>query len=45
MVQPLPPPQGRRQQRPNELPLLIGQFMATYHPTMIHHSRSIEDTT
>ncbi|MFI1409840.1 transposase family protein [Streptomyces sp. NPDC020707] len=35
----------RRQQRTEELPLLIGQFMSTYHPTMIHYSRSIEDAT
>lgn len=25
-------------------PLGIGQFMETYHPTMIHNSRSFEDT-
>ncbi|MGW4601585.1 zinc-binding dehydrogenase, partial [Streptomyces sp. NPDC004457] len=30
--------------RPDELPLGIGQFMTTYHPSMIHHSRSFEDT-
>lgn len=32
----VPPPHRRGQQRPDELPLGIGQFMATYHDTMIH---------
>ncbi|MGV9313101.1 hypothetical protein ACWDR0_13020, partial [Streptomyces sp. NPDC003691] len=30
--------------RLHEGPLRIGQFMATYHRTMIHHPRSFEDT-
>lgn len=44
VVQPLPAPQRLGQQRRDELPLGIRQFMTTYHPTMIHHSRSFEDT-
>lgn len=43
LVQPLPAPQGLGRQRPDELSLAIGQCMATYHPTMIHHARSFVD--
>ncbi|NEA58261.1 transposase [Streptomyces sp. SID13666] len=44
VVHPLPAARRDRQQRTDELPLGIGQFMSTYHPNMIHYSRSFEDT-
>lgn len=37
-------PQRLGQQWPKQLPLGIREFMATYHPNVIHHSRSCEDT-
>jgi hypothetical protein len=43
VVQPLPPTLRPSQQRTDELPLSIRQFIATYHPTMIHHPRSFDD--
>lgn len=36
VVQPRPPQHRPGQQRPYEFPLGIGQFMAAYHPSMIH---------
>lgn len=36
VIQPLAPSQRLGQQRPDELPLGIGQLMATYHDTMIY---------
>lgn len=44
LVQPLPAPQGLGQQRPDELSPAIGQRMATYHPTVIHHAGSLVET-
>lgn len=45
VVKPLPPPLRPRRQRPDELPLDIGQFMAAYHATMIRHARLFDDRT
>lgn len=36
VIEPLASPQRLGQQRPDELPLGVRQFMATYHDTMIH---------
>ncbi|MEU1666322.1 hypothetical protein ABZ547_22480 [Streptomyces sparsogenes] len=32
-----PPGYGPRYQRSEQLPLQVGEFMTTYHGTMIHH--------
>lgn len=47
VVQPLAAPQRIRigRQRPDEPPLTTGQFMATYHPTMIDYRRSVKRRT
>lgn len=38
-----PSRRGPRHQRSEQRPLLIGEFMAAYHPTMIHHPMIFED--
>lgn len=43
--QPFMPPRRNGQQHPDEPPLRIRQFMTTYHPSVIHYTRSFEGTT
>lgn len=38
-----PARRGPRYQRSEQLPLTVGEFMTTYHPTMIHHLVIFED--